>query len=67
MGFKIAIYPVSLWAASIQAMREVLAVLREDGSATRYAARMASFLEMFEIVGRSRFAEMERKYSADEP
>lgn len=62
IGYKIAIYPVSLWMASLKAMQEVLAVLREDGTTDRYAARMVSFHEMFETVGRSRFAELEKKY-----
>ncbi len=62
IGYKIALYPVSLWMASLKAMREVLAVLREDGTTDRYAARMVSFHEMFETVGRSRFAELEKKY-----
>lgn len=63
IGYKIAIYPVSLWMASIKAMQEVLTVLKEDGTTTRYTARMVSFHEMFETVGRSRFAELEKKYS----
>ena len=67
MGFKLAIYPVSLWTASIRAMQEVLAVLKEDGITSRYASRMATFQEMFEIVGRSRFAELEQKYSSGDP
>ena len=63
IGCKNAIFPVSLWMSSIQAMREVLAVLKEDGTTTRCASRMVSFQEMFEAVGRSRFAELEKKYS----
>jgi len=62
MGYKMAIYPVSTWMASIKAMQEVLTILREDGTTTRYASRMVSFQEMFEVVGRSRFLELEKKY-----
>jgi len=65
LGFKIAIYPGTLWMASIKAMQEVLQVLKEDGSATRFYPRMVSFQEMFEIVGRSEYAALEKKYSAD--
>ena len=64
IGYKIAIYPVSLWMSSIQTMREVLAVLKEDGTTGRCASRMVSFHEMFETVGRSRFAALEKKYGA---
>lgn len=67
IGYKIAIYPVSLWMSSIKAMQEVLTVLKEDGTTTRYASRMVSFDEMFETVGRSRFAELEKKYGAPDP
>jgi 2-methylisocitrate lyase-like PEP mutase family enzyme len=65
LGFRIAIYPGTLWMASIKAMQEVLQVLKEDGSATRFYPRMVSFQEMFEIVGRSKYAALEKKYSAD--
>jgi methylisocitrate lyase len=64
MGFKIAIYPGTLWMASIKAMQEVLQVLKEDGTATRYYPRMVSFQEVFEVVGRSKFVELEKKYAS---
>ena len=64
MGFKIAIYPGTLWMASIKAMQEVLQVLKEDGTAIRYYPRMVSFQEVFEVVGRSKFMELEKKYAS---
>jgi len=64
LGYRIAIYPVALWMSSIQAMREVLGALKEDGTTGRIASRMVSFHEMFEVVGRSRFAELEKKYGS---
>jgi len=64
IGYKVVIYPASAWMASIKAMREVLAVLKEDGTTARYASRMVSFQDMFEVVGRSKFAAMEKKYSS---
>jgi len=66
IGYHLAIYPIAPWTASIKAMQEVLGVLRSDGVTSRYADRMVSFQEMFEIVGRSRYAALERKYSARE-
>jgi 2,3-dimethylmalate lyase len=66
IGYHLAIYPIAPWTASIKAMQEVLGVLRSDGVTSRYADRMVSFQEMFEIVGRSRYASLERKYSARE-
>jgi 2,3-dimethylmalate lyase len=67
IGYRLAIYPVSTWTASIRAIQEVLAVLKIDGTTERYADRMVSFQEMFEIVGRSRYAALERKYTPREP
>jgi methylisocitrate lyase len=65
LGFKMAIYPAALWLASIKAMQEVLQVLKEHGTSLPYADRMVSFQEMFEIVGRSAYAALEKKYSAN--
>jgi methylisocitrate lyase len=64
LGFKLAIYPTALWMASIKAMQEVLQVLKKDGTSLPYAERMVSFQEMFEIVGRSGYADLEKKYAA---
>jgi carboxyvinyl-carboxyphosphonate phosphorylmutase len=66
IGYRLAIYPISLWTASIKSMQGVLSVLREDGVTSGYADRMVSFQEMFEIVGRSRYTALERKYSTPE-
>jgi len=67
LGYRLAIFPVSCWMACIHAMRDVLAAIREDGSTRRCGARMASFRDMFEVVGRSRYAELERTYTAGAP
>ncbi|MFB3819098.1 MAG: oxaloacetate decarboxylase [Candidatus Methylomirabilales bacterium] len=64
MGYRLAIYPTALWMAAIKAMREVLEVLKADGTSLRYAERMVSFQEMFEAVGRAGYAALERKYAA---
>lgn len=64
IGYKIVIYPASAWMACIKAMKEVLSVLKEDGTTSRYAPRMVSFNEMFEVVGRSMFVSFEKKYGS---
>jgi methylisocitrate lyase len=64
IGYKIVIYPGSAWMASIKAMQEVLKVLKEDGTTTRFAPRMVSFQEMFDLVGRSEHPELEKRYSS---
>ncbi len=64
IGFKLAIYPASAWMAAIKAMQELLAVLKKDGTSLAYQNRMVSFQEMFEVVGRSSYAALEKKYSS---
>jgi methylisocitrate lyase len=64
MGYKLVIYPVSAHMAAIKAMQEVLAVLKQDGTTARFATQMVSFQEMFEVVGRSKFTALEKKYAS---
>ncbi len=64
MGYKMVIYPVSAHMAAIRAMQEVLSVLKEDGTTARYAPKMVSFQEMFEVVGRSGYVRLEKKYDS---
>lgn len=62
LGYNLAIYPTALWMASIKSMQEVLRVLKKDGTPLSYAEHMVSFQEMFEVVGRTRYDALERKY-----
>ena len=64
MGYKMVIYPVSTHMAAIKAMQEVLAVLKQDGTTARCASQMVPFQEMFEVVGRSKFTALEKKYAS---
>ena len=64
IGYKLVIYPVSAHMAAIKAMQEVLAVLKQDGTTAAFSPRMVSFPEMFEVVGRSRFTALEKKYAS---
>jgi len=64
MGYKLVIYPVSAHMAAIKAMQEVLAVLKQEGTTARFASRMVPFQEMFEVVGRSNFTALEKKYAS---
>lgn len=69
LGFNFVIYPGSTWMAAIKAMQDVLAVLKQDGTTTRFEDRMIPFNEkgneLFEVVGLSRYKQLERKYAAD--
>ena len=64
LGFQLVIYPSALWMASIKAMQEVLQVLKKDGTSLSYSDHMVSFQEMFEVVGRSSYEALEKKYAA---
>lgn len=64
MGYKLVIYPVSAHMAAIKAIQEVLAVLKKDGTTAACSSQMVPFQEMFEVVGRSRFTALERKYAS---
>ena len=45
-------------------MREVARTLTREGTTTSLTDRMASFAERFELVGLSRFRELEERYRA---
>lgn len=62
MGFRIAIFPTSAWMAAIRAIQGVLKELKEKGSTKGFAEHMASFQEMFEVVGLSHYRALEKKY-----
>ncbi len=64
MGFRIAIYPTSAWMAAIKAIQGVLEELKEHGTTDGFADRMASFREMFEVVGLSHYKALEERYLA---
>lgn len=63
LGYKMAIYPCSLWMASIKSMQELLVVLKNDGITSRFASKMVSFQEMFEIVDLTGYSCLEKKYA----
>ncbi len=59
MGFRIAIYPLTLLAAAIAAMRDALS---EIGAGQRPAS-IASFAEIRDLVGFTDYAEAEKRYA----
>ena len=66
MGFQIVIFPGDLQKAAGKAMIEILSILKETGNTESAQAMMMSFEERFEILGLSRFRELESLYSRDE-
>jgi methylisocitrate lyase len=67
IGYRIVIYPGSMWMAAIKAMQEVLAILKKDGTTARFSSRMIPFkagcYDLFEVVKLSKFKNIEKKYS----
>jgi methylisocitrate lyase len=62
LGFRIAIFPCSACSAAVKAIQGVLRELKEKGSTDDFAENMLPLKEMFELVGLSRYRELERKY-----
>ena len=53
LGFKIVIYPASGLLSAMQAIRQTLAILREEGTTAHLLDNMTSLQECFESVGLS--------------
>ena len=62
IGFNLAIYPTSVWMASIYAIQRVLQELKTKGTPDGYADKMVSFEEMFELVDRSGYMALEKRF-----
>jgi 2-methylisocitrate lyase-like PEP mutase family enzyme len=62
MGFRIVILPSETQRAAIHAMKEVLALLKRDGSTEAMDDRLASFKERDRIVGLSEWENLEQYY-----
>ncbi|MDX1433740.1 MAG: isocitrate lyase/phosphoenolpyruvate mutase family protein, partial [Gammaproteobacteria bacterium] len=61
IGYKIAIYPITLMLAGIRAMENALAALREG----RMPADSAEFAHLRDIVGFPQYYEDEKRYAAE--
>lgn len=62
MGYRVAIVPSPLQLAAIYAMKELLRVLKKEGTIEPFSERMASFKERDEIVDLPKYQELERKF-----
>ena len=60
MGFSLVLYANAALQASVLAMQEVLAALRDDGSLARVANRLASFEERQRIVRKGEWDKLEK-------
>lgn len=62
MGYRVAIVPSPLQLAAIHAMKELLQVLKREGTMEPFSERMASFKERDEIVDLPKYQGFEKKY-----
>lgn len=66
MGFTIAIYPGVCMAAAVAACTEEVKRIKTSGSQRNLSDWIASFAQMNDFLGESKFAEMEQRYKGDE-
>ncbi len=64
-GYKLAIYPNFAMLAAIPSVRHYLAELYEKGTVSHIVNDMASFQDLFNLVGMDEVKEMEERYSVD--
>jgi methylisocitrate lyase len=62
LGFRIAIFPTTAWMAAIRGVQRALGELYEKGTSEGYSEHMASFEEMFEVVGLSHYRSLENQF-----
>lgn len=66
LGFKLIIYPTWTLMAAIRAMSRVLETLKATGSVAGLQNDVASFREMFDLVGMGEVQELEAKWGVAE-
>jgi len=65
-GYKLAIYPNFAMLAAVPAVRHYLSELRDQGTVAHMVNQMASFRELFSLVGMDEVRAMEERYSVDD-
>lgn len=62
MGYRLGIYPSQTHRAAIFAAKEVLEVLKREGTTESYEHRLATFQQREEAVGAAHWRAIEEKY-----
>ncbi|TAK82754.1 MAG: isocitrate lyase/PEP mutase family protein [Betaproteobacteria bacterium] len=62
LGFHIMIFPIEPLLAAYPVMKEVMAVIRRDGSPEAMADRLAQFAEINDVVGLKDYYHAEREF-----
>ena len=63
MGFKIVIYPASGLLSAMRAVRETLAILKEQGTTSHLLENMDSLQDCFEAVGLTEMLEEDARFA----
>lgn len=66
MGFRIAIYPSETQRAGIFAMRQVLALLKRDGTTEAMDASLTTFKDRDKLIDLDGWQSIEKQYMADD-
>jgi len=66
LGYALAIYPNYMLLAAIPAMRGVLQELKETGTVEGMLGRIASFRDLFDLMGMPQVRELESRYGVSE-
>ena len=62
LGFRVIIFPLGAVLAVTQALRGLLARIREDGTPQRAASQMVSFQDFLQVVGLAEIRELEKRF-----
>ena len=63
LGYRIIIFPIGALLMATQAVRRLLAEIREHGSPMHMASEWISFQEFNEMIGLAEIRELEKRFS----
>jgi carboxyvinyl-carboxyphosphonate phosphorylmutase len=63
LGYRIIIFPISALLVAVQAVREVMAQIRKDGTPFRVAENFMPFQEFNRLAGLGEIQELEQRFS----
>ncbi len=63
-GYRLVIFPLSLMLAAVAAMRDVLALIRADGTPMAALADLPGFGEFLDFIGLPEIHEIDRRFAA---